>query len=97
MSNSNSKLDNLTPFKPKWKSGKTKLYRLPEAIAPQVLEYAHKIDEGVTVTSDVKAKIFNWLLILDTLERALKLPANKGGAIKAQIRKALELLRQASL
>ena len=96
MSNSNSKLDNLTPFKPKWKSGKTKLYRLPEAIAPQVLEYAHKIDEGVTVTSD-KLDVLDWLFVQDVLRGALTLPANKGGAIKAQIRKALEVLDEASL
>ena len=96
MSNSSSKLDNLTPFKSKWKSGKTKLYRLPEAIAPQVLEYAHKIDAGITVTSN-KADDLDWLFIQDVLRGALRLPANKGGAIKAQIRKALEVLDEVSL
>ncbi|MGF1481249.1 MAG: hypothetical protein ACFB4I_17495 [Cyanophyceae cyanobacterium] len=54
MANPNPKQENLVSFASKWQSGKTKLYRLPEAIAPQVLELAHQIDQGhsITVTSD---------------------------------------------
>jgi hypothetical protein len=37
-------------FKPKWKSGKTTVIRVPEAIADQVLAAARQIDEGGAVT-----------------------------------------------
>lgn len=32
--------------KPKWEHGKTKVIRVPEVLAKQVLEYAHKLDKG---------------------------------------------------
>lgn len=37
-------------FKPKWKSGKTTVIRVPEAIASEVLTVARQIDEGEAVT-----------------------------------------------
>ncbi len=37
-------------FKPKWKSGKTTVIRVPEAIADEVLIVARQIDEGEPVT-----------------------------------------------
>lgn len=37
-------------FKPKWKSGKTMVIRVPEAIADEVLAVARRIDQGETVT-----------------------------------------------
>lgn len=37
-------------FKPKWKSGKTTVIRVPEAIADEVLAVARQIDEGEPVT-----------------------------------------------
>lgn len=37
-------------FKPKWKSGKTTVVRVPESIAEQVLAVARQIDEGGAVT-----------------------------------------------
>lgn len=46
MANPNPKLENLTSYKPKWKSGKTRTIRVPVAIAKRVLEVAHQIDEG---------------------------------------------------
>ena len=95
MANPNPKQENLVSFTSKWQSGKTKLYRLPESIAPQVLELAHKIDQGqsISVTSDKSTEIaaeFNEAIA--TLEAALKLRANAGGAIKTEIKKALGLL-----
>lgn len=41
-------------FKPKWKSGKTTVIRVPEALADEVLAVARRIDEGdaVTLSSD---------------------------------------------
>ena len=73
MANPNPQLSNLSSYKPKWKSGKTKTIRVPKAIAEQVLEIAHSIDEdNFIVTSEFKS----------VLTEGLKLPSNKGGEIK---------------
>ncbi len=32
--------------KPTWKHGKTKVIRVPEALAEQIIQYARKLDEG---------------------------------------------------
>ncbi len=37
----------LVKYESKWKSGKTKTIRVPVAIAEQVLEIAHQLDEGI--------------------------------------------------
>ncbi|SKB11424.1 conserved hypothetical protein [Planktothrix sp. PCC 11201] len=71
---------------PKWVNKPVKVYRLPEAIAPKVLEYAHKLDMG---SYDRQAEL---AAAIDTLTHALTLPANTGGAIKKEIRKALDKL-----
>lgn len=31
----------------KWKSGKTKTIRVPEALADEILDYARKLDQGI--------------------------------------------------
>ena len=73
LNNGDKSLANLTSYQPKWKSGKTKTIRVPEAIAEQVLEIAHSIDEdNFIVTSEFKS----------VLAEGLKLPSNKGGEIK---------------
>lgn len=41
-------------FKPKWKSGKTTVIRVPEAIASEVLTVARQIDDGKAVTLSSK-------------------------------------------
>lgn len=46
MPNPSPKLENLTSYKPKWKSGKTRTIRVPIAIAERVLEVAHQIDKS---------------------------------------------------
>ncbi|WP_079680263.1 hypothetical protein [Planktothrix sp. PCC 11201] len=69
-----------------WVNKPVKVYRLPEAIAPKVLEYAHKLDNG---SYDRQAELDT---AIDTLTQALTLPANTGGAIKKEIRKALDKL-----
>ena len=40
--------------KPGWKHGKTKVIRVPEALADQIIEYARKLDEGQIVEDNVK-------------------------------------------
>lgn len=36
----------LKKFKPKWKSGETRTIRVPIALADQILDYGHKLDES---------------------------------------------------
>jgi hypothetical protein len=71
-----------------WINKPVKVYRLPEAIAHDVLEYAHKLDKG---NYDRKVELDT---AIDTLTHALTLPANTGGAIKKEIRKALDTLAE---
>jgi hypothetical protein len=65
-----------------------KVYRLPEAIAPKALEYAHKLDQG---NYDSKVELDT---AIDTLIHALTLPTNTGGTIKREIRNALDKLAE---
>jgi hypothetical protein len=46
MSNSKGNEATLKKFQPKWHSGMTRTIRVPIALADQILEYAHKIDES---------------------------------------------------
>lgn len=84
MPNHNPNTEGLTQSK--WIHKPVKVYRLPEAIADDVLTYAHKLDKGERGTN----------IELDTaielLNQSLTLPANKGGAIKQKVREALEIL-----
>lgn len=50
--------------KSKWKHGKTKVIRVPEVLADQVLNYARELDEGKIVTRNVK-QITPMLKIID--------------------------------
>lgn len=43
--------------KGKWKHGKTKSIRVPEELADQILEYAHKLDENAKIESETESKI----------------------------------------
>ncbi|MBD2481551.1 hypothetical protein [Planktothrix sp. FACHB-1365] len=78
MANHNPNTEGLTQSK--WINKPVKVYRLPEPIADDVLTYAHLLDKG-----DIAP-------IVVTLNHALGLPANKGGAIKVEIKKVLEIL-----
>lgn len=42
--------------KGKWKHGKTKSIRVPEELADQILEYAHKLDESANIESETESK-----------------------------------------
>ena len=54
MANPHPKLENLTSYKPKWQSGKTRTIRVPIAIADEVLKFARLIDEHYSPdTSDI--------------------------------------------
>jgi hypothetical protein len=40
--------------KPGWKNGKTKVIRVPEVLADQILQYARELDEGKIKSIDAK-------------------------------------------
>jgi hypothetical protein len=43
--------------KPTWKHGKTKVIRVPIALADEILEYARKLDTGDITDSDTGSKV----------------------------------------
>ena len=45
--------------KAKWKHGKTKTIRVPEALLPQILEYSKKLDLGEVIESETKSKVLD--------------------------------------
>lgn len=105
-------------IKPKWRSGPTQTIRVPQVLAKQLLDYAHKLDNGESIVvlqdnaddlisrSNLAEILLERCEYLEQLGRGtevqeqaiallkavLELKANAGGAIKQQIRKALELL-----
>ena len=52
-----------------WKHGKTKVIRVPEALADQIVEYARKLDEG-KVNDDAK-QITSLLKVIDLSDISL--------------------------
>lgn len=46
MSNPKGKVDHLPKYKPKWNHTPTKLIRVPEIYAEEVLKYARELDTG---------------------------------------------------
>lgn len=42
--------------KGKWKHGKTKSIRVPEALAEQILQYARNLDENAIIESETESK-----------------------------------------
>ena len=79
---------NLTPYKSKWKNGKTKLIRVPEVLADKILVLAHQLDDGINFNdSPVTEKIKK---IIDKIYRKEK--GYKSNSASALIRelKALQ-------
>lgn len=80
--------------KSSWQSeGGTRAIRVPEVLAEQILEIAHKLDSGETIDFDTKAI----QSAVSLLQEATHLKANAGGAIKSKIREAIGLLLQYTL
>lgn len=50
--------------KPRWKHGKTKVIRVPEVLADQIIEYARELDEGKVKNDNVK-QIMPMLKVVD--------------------------------
>lgn len=49
--------------KSKWKHGKTKMIRVPEDLAEQILEFAHKLDEGANIETETEPKTDSSLVL----------------------------------
>jgi len=94
MANPKGTVENLQSYAPQWNFGKTKTIRVPVALAPQVLEFAHALDNGESLTQVNKQERSPQLdEAIALLTEALDLKANAGGAIKAKIREALGLMK----
>lgn len=83
----------LKPNSSEWLNSKTKPIRLPEILIPEILEYAHQLDKG-TIRQKHEGNLKQALSILEDCLDSKKYPANKGGAIKNEIRKVLALLQE---
>ena len=86
-----------TTWKPGWKSGKTKVIRIPEVFAPKLYEIARHLDEGDDCLLQDKTTCHvtdNREDAITILKESLLLPANKGGAIKKEIKRVIKLLEK---
>jgi hypothetical protein len=101
MANPKGNLETLKPYQAKWNSGTTRTIRVPVVLADQVLEYAHKLDNGesltqvneVTAIQGSKATDETLTQVIQLLEESLKFPSNNASKTKAKVREALALLQ----
>jgi|SRR6476646_2469918 len=101
MANPKGNLETLKPYQAKWNSGATRTIRVPVVLADQVLEYAHNLDSGESLTQVnqvIGSKGINvagesLTQVIQILTEALELKANAGGKIKDRIREAIALLQ----
>ena len=101
MANPKGNPDTLKSFKPKWRSGKTKTFRFPIAIADNINEAARELDKNGNVSL---LQVIEQRKVLDTdkekapftvtsdreklktaFEEAVAVPSNRGGQIKKAI------------
>ena len=86
-----------TTWKPGWKSGKTKVIRIPETFSTKLYEIARHLDKGGDCLLQDKTTCHvtdNRGEAIIILKESLLLPANKGGAIKKEIKRAIKLLEK---
>ena len=80
-----------------WNHKKTIAVRVPECFATQVIEYARALDEGKSIENVQNQSNFDLDNVqiqkaLQILREGLPIKAGNGGAIKAKIREAIEVL-----
>ncbi|WP_324282567.1 hypothetical protein VKI21_11360 [Cyanobacterium aponinum UTEX 3222] len=69
----NYKLNNLTPFKSKWKNTPTKLIRIPEILESKILAYAHSLDNNQNADNSlVTVKLKEIIVKIDNKEKGYK-------------------------
>ena len=88
-----------TTWKSSWKTGKTKVIRIPEILADRLYKIARHLDDGgKCVLQDKNCLVTdNIAIAINLLEESLEIPNNKGDAIKIQVKKAIKLLRSEKL
>lgn len=66
----------LEKYEAKWKHGKTRTIRVPIALADEILDYAHQLDEGKAITTqDQDKKLYEALTqVIAALEQVCKTP-----------------------
>lgn len=78
MSNPRGNEASLKKFKPKWYNGTTQTIRVPIALANQILDYAHKLDESLLQVNDFKqelepnAALISREVLVQTLTRVIE-------------------------
>ena len=90
---SKKSLDNLITEKPKWKNLPTKAIRIPEVFSDKLIEVARIWDREESIDRDTDYSNKDMEQAISILKKSLKLPANRGGAIKQEIREAIRLLQ----
>ena len=96
---SDGSLDHL--IKPKWKSGQTRTIRVPVVLAEQLLEIAHKLDDGDTIDPTQDNSTNNQLATKDLrtalalLEKAIKPKAEGGSYVASNATGMKRLVKQA--
>lgn len=88
-----STLDNLVQEKPKWNNLPTKAVRVPKIFADIILELAREWDKKGTTELSRSHNKENIEQAIAILNETLKMPANKGGAIKKKVREVIKLLQ----
>ena len=90
---SQNSLNNLVTEKPKWENLPTKAIRVPEIFRGEIMEFARILDRGNSIKRNTDYSHKDIEQAISILKKSLKLPANRGGAIKQEIRKAIRLLQ----
>jgi hypothetical protein len=67
----------LTKYQPKWRSGATQTIRVPIALADRILDYAHRLDEGMAQPGIDKESLSQ---VIENLESLLDTPRNNFSA-----------------
>lgn len=76
----------LKKYKPKWKSGNTQTIRVPVALTDQILDYAHRLDEG-TVNSQpsIDSSLETLTQVIEWLESVKDTPRNNFSKHKREL------------
>lgn len=86
MANPKGNVATLKHYQPKWRSGATQVVRIPIALTDQTLAYAHQLDQGELVQTDVDTN--SLLRVIQKLETVLDTPRNNFSREKKSLLKS---------
>ncbi|MBP0014810.1 MAG: hypothetical protein J7545_09680 [Roseofilum sp. SBFL] len=87
-------IQGLRPWHSKWKSTNvTKAIRVPANLTEEIINYAHKLDDGIDPNQDSIA-MQSMSEVEEILKDAIKLKGNEGKKIKEKINQALEVIER---